>query len=606
MQYRPDIQALRGLAVTLVVAFHLEWFVLPAGFLGVDIFFVISGYLMAGLYDPSDVKGFFIRRAKRLLPAYFAAVIATGLVGIFVVTPNSYGQLAPQLGFASLFASNYGFWLDDSYFAKLSFRPLLHLWSLGVEIQFYLLLPVLVYLFKRIRFGFWLILLVSIGLCFFMVLKSPKTAFLWLPFRMWEFLFGYACYAWHLQLTQKHTNLSILGVLGLFGLCGLAAFPVNGIQPSILWGHPGIAALATVILTSVYLVVGLPNWLTESRPLLALQKLGDYSYSIYLVHFPIITFLLYEPSSNLSPQTASVSLWVTTFGLIVLFSLMSFRWVEKLPSWLSLKTCVLGAWVATASLLVTGSWAQQLWIPSKQLPLFQARLDADVFRCGRLWRARHPFEASCLLTPAETRTSSQVMLLGNSHADSIKHEFAKIAAREGFAVWFMADNTPMMDFGAVGIENVMREIERRHVSLVVMHYAPDALPFANLKEFAERARDKGVNVKWLAPIPVWQEHVPMMLWRYVNGRGELARQSTQDYLKANKNYIDQAKSLELPNFSIHEVHDLLCRPECELMDGDLRPYYRDSSHLSLAGSRVLVPAFEAILRNAANGTTVSH
>ena len=91
----------------------------------------------------------------------------------------------------------------------------------------------------------------------------------------------------------------------------------------------------------------------------------------------------------------------------------------------------------------------------KRQPLYQARLDADTFRCGRLWRATHLFDASCLLTPADAKATTQVLLLGNSHADSIKHEFAKVAARQGAAVWFMADNTPMMDYGAVGVDGVL-------------------------------------------------------------------------------------------------------------------------------------------------------
>jgi peptidoglycan/LPS O-acetylase OafA/YrhL len=595
MQYRPDIQALRGLAVSLVVAFHLEFFLLPAGFLGVDIFFAISGYLMASLFNPDDVKGFYTRRAKRLLPGYFATVVVTGLVGIFVVTPNSYGQLSPQLAFASLFASNYGFWLDDSYFAKLSFRPLLHLWSLGVEIQFYLILPVLVYLFKRVRFLFWLVLLGSLGLCFFMVLKSPKTAFLWLPFRVWEFLFGYACFTWHQQLESRCAQYSKLGVLSLVGLCGLAALPIDGIQPSVLWGHPGVAALSAVVLTSVFLVVGLPQPVSDSWPFRVMRKLGDYSYSVYLVHFPLITFLLYEPGSNLSPQTASASLWASTFGLMVVLSIVWFRWVEKLPSWLTLKSSVLGAWAAIAALLVAGSWGQQQWIAANQLPLYQARLDADVFRCGRLWRATHLFEASCLLTPADAQATTQVLLLGNSHADSLKQAFSQVAARKGYAVWFMADNTPMMDYGAVDLEAVMREIERRHVQEVVLHYAPGALPFANLNAFVQRTEEKDIRVKWLAPIPVWPEHVPMMLWRHLNGRGSLATQTTQDYLHANRAELEQVRTLQSPNFSMYEVHGLMCQPDCLLMDESSRPYYRDDAHLSLTGSRLLTPVFESML-----------
>ena len=236
---------------------------------------------------------------------------------MFVVTPNSYGQLSPQLVFASVF-SNIGFWFDDSYFEKLSFRPLLHLWSLGVEIQFYLVLPLLVMLFRRFKQSFWLVVVASLLLCFFMVLKSPKTAFLWLPFRAWEFLLGYACFAWHEKWQAKGLPWPSVGVFSLLGLVALACLPVNGVLPSVVYGHPGLASLAAVALTALWLVWGLPTHWLSTWPMVGLRKLGDYSYSIYLVHFPLITFLLYEPTANLTPSTAGWRLVLATLVAMVL------------------------------------------------------------------------------------------------------------------------------------------------------------------------------------------------------------------------------------------------------------------------------------------------
>ena len=141
----------------------------------------------------------------------------------------------------------------------------------------------------------------------------------------------------------------------------------------------------------------------------------------------------------------------------------------------------------------------------------------------------------------------------------------------------------------------MREIERRHVQEVVLHYAPGALPFANLKAFVQRTKEKDIRVKWLAPIPVWPEHVPMMLWRHLNGRSSLATQTTQDYLHTNRVELEQVRTLQSPYFSIYEVHGLMCHPDCLLMDESNRPYYRDDAHLSLTGSRLLTPVFESML-----------
>src|SRR6476619_3575583 len=114
IKYRKDVQILRGIAIVLVVLFHLDIAGFKSGFLGVDVFFVVSGYLMAMMYDPSRKADFFVKRAKRLLPAYFVVVIATLPAATFITTPNDYGQVSNQALFAAFFASNIGFWLDNS------------------------------------------------------------------------------------------------------------------------------------------------------------------------------------------------------------------------------------------------------------------------------------------------------------------------------------------------------------------------------------------------------------------------------------------------------------------------------------------------------------
>ena len=191
MEYRKDIQILRGISVLLVVLFHLEIGGFKSGFLGVDVFFVISGYLMAILYNPERKWEFFVKRARRLLPAYFAVIVLTLLACMLITTPNDYDSVIKQTLFATFFTSNIGYWTENSYFSKSAFNPLLHLWSLGVEIQFYLLLPFLYWLFSKIRGSYFIVLLGSLVACFYMTDVSPKTSFFMVPFRLWEFLLGY-------------------------------------------------------------------------------------------------------------------------------------------------------------------------------------------------------------------------------------------------------------------------------------------------------------------------------------------------------------------------------------------------------------------------------
>lgn len=143
MHYRPDIQILRGIAVVFVILFHLNVPLFSHGFLGVDLFFVISGFLMALLYERGQTFKFYQRRANRLLPAYFATTVATVAISAFITLPSEQIQVMEQGVFAAFFMSNIGFWAQNSYFSTSEFTPLLHLWSLGVEIQFYLIVPLL-------------------------------------------------------------------------------------------------------------------------------------------------------------------------------------------------------------------------------------------------------------------------------------------------------------------------------------------------------------------------------------------------------------------------------------------------------------------------------
>ncbi|MBL4891317.1 MAG: acyltransferase [Rhizobiaceae bacterium] len=127
MQFRQDIQILRGLAVFLVLLFHFGIKGFAGGFLGVDIFFVISGFLMASLYQKGKPLQFYQRRAQRLLPAYFATVLVTFIMASIITLPVDNNQVVEQVRFASIFTSNIGFWLQNSYFSQAELVPLLHL-----------------------------------------------------------------------------------------------------------------------------------------------------------------------------------------------------------------------------------------------------------------------------------------------------------------------------------------------------------------------------------------------------------------------------------------------------------------------------------------------
>lgn len=177
MEIRQDIQFLRGLAVLTVVLFHLEVPFFQNGFLGVDIFFVISGFLMAKLFDKGSTLDFYKRRLDRLYPAYALTLFVTLVAGSFIAIPVDFNQLFEQSISGLLFFSNIYYWSQNSYFDKAAFNPILNLWSLAIEVQFYIIVPLIYPILKRNKLMFILAFGVSLAACVAVQAISPKTAF---------------------------------------------------------------------------------------------------------------------------------------------------------------------------------------------------------------------------------------------------------------------------------------------------------------------------------------------------------------------------------------------------------------------------------------------
>lgn len=332
MKYRKDIQVLRGISVIMVVLFHLDLPVLKNGFLGVDIFFVISGFLMAALYK-RDVKfvDFVYKRARRLLPAYFVTILVTLIAAFFLTIPNEFKSVAEQSVYGTFLISNIGFWQGNSYFLKSAFQPLLHLWSLGLEVQFYLVAPFLFKFFDRKKVLYPICLVASMAACFCLVGVSPKTAFFLLPFRLWEFLLGYgiANYFTDRGVVKISRSLSWIGGTGLTTIFTIPFMRVDGTALNVVSGHPGIHALLTCLITSTILIFGIPKVLEKSFVGDFLELTGRYSYSVYLVHYPLIVLFLYKPFGGTNLKPDSLTQGCILLGLTLILSVLMYHLVEN-------------------------------------------------------------------------------------------------------------------------------------------------------------------------------------------------------------------------------------------------------------------------------------
>jgi peptidoglycan/LPS O-acetylase OafA/YrhL len=356
--WRPDIQILRGLAVSLVILEHAAAGLIPGGFLGVDIFFVISGFLMTKLILTDLDAGsfsfgaFYARRARRLLPAAYTTILVTLVAAPALIDPHELRDLAFQAVGAFTFTTNLVLWRQTDYFGSgAGLKPLLHLWSLSLEEQYFLLLPaLLVFTPGRLRIAAVAgAVAVSMVLCLWFIQRSPSAAFYFLPFRAWELGFGSLAAlsmraGWHLPLNRTLVTAAAAILLLVPCLAGQG-------------GHPGWPAFVVCTATVVILLTrGVPTY----RALASLGLVGDRSYSLYLVHWPVFAF-----ANNiwLTPLPSTVAALLLVICLVAAEA--QYRWVEIPFRRASVTRQMIAAFVAIplATLGITLAWVKPASAP---------------------------------------------------------------------------------------------------------------------------------------------------------------------------------------------------------------------------------------------------
>lgn len=325
---RSDIQALRGLAVLLVILQHAHAGLLPAGYLGVDIFFVVSGYLITGMLAREYAQGgirfgaFYLRRARRLLPAAYVCFVCTALLAWYLLDASEWHDFTRQLAGAVTFTGNLVLLGQTGYFAHAAeLKPLLHVWSLAVEEQYYLVLPALLAWLPRRAWGPMLValLLASLLICAWWEETRPDAAFYLLPARAWELAIGALAALWEPRRS----------IAGLARRLFPVALPALLLVPLVPLGLPRLAGVALVCAATVIVILRRHPMLDDRPVPNALGKVGDASYSLYLVHWPVFAFIynIYagDPSFG-SPSTAVLAAGVAV-SLLLGFAL--YRWVER-------------------------------------------------------------------------------------------------------------------------------------------------------------------------------------------------------------------------------------------------------------------------------------
>jgi peptidoglycan/LPS O-acetylase OafA/YrhL len=355
LKYRPDIDGLRAIAVLCVIAYHAFPGYLRGGFIGVDIFFVISGYLISAIIFENLDKGtfsfseFYARRIKRIFPALIFVLVACFTIGWFFLLADEYKQLGKHIAAGAGFISNIIFWKETGYFDNAAdTKPLLHLWSLGIEEQFYIVWPLLLWLAWRQKFNLLTITLIITIVSLLLNLKGIKhdtVATFYSPqTRFWELLSG-SILAWvTLYKNYKFTNVTIkidnflafvvykdkqgaggktlanfLSYVGLFMLL----YGFWRINKELRF--PGKWALVPVMGTLMLLIGGPKAWV--NRIILSNKVVvwfGLISFPLYLWHWPLLSFVRIVGSE---PPSANISIAVIL--LAILMAWLTYQFIEK-------------------------------------------------------------------------------------------------------------------------------------------------------------------------------------------------------------------------------------------------------------------------------------
>jgi len=335
---RRDIQGIRALAVLLVLAYHAEIPRFSGGYIGVDIFFVISGFLITNLLVREfDLNGkisltdFYARRVRRLLPASLVAVVSTLVMSRIWLEPLRLGDLTQDARAAALFITNLLFASRESDYLQSALppSPLQHYWSLGVEEQFYIFFPLIVMLLLKIqrnskmmlKIGLALITAISLVLCVALTSKMPSATFYLLPFRAWELGAGALLTLVYTQV--QRTNSVLRESLGWLAVISVL---VTGFLYDSRTLFPGYAAVLPVVATLMMIASDDNSRFGPSRvfEIRILQWVGSRSYSLYLWHWPILIVAKAANKTDLSAIQVALCL-VATF----IFAELSFQFVEQ-------------------------------------------------------------------------------------------------------------------------------------------------------------------------------------------------------------------------------------------------------------------------------------
>ncbi|MBY3193460.1 acyltransferase family protein [Rhizobium laguerreae] len=436
--YRPDVDGLRSVAVLSVVIFHAFPTVLPGGFIGVDIFFVISGFLISTILLEALNRGrfnlldFYGRRARRIFPALAIVLAATAAFGWFALLPEEYKELGKHIAGGAGFVSNLVLWQESGYFdSAAETKPLLHLWSLGIEEQFYIVWPAILWAAFRFRLPKLPIILLVAALSFIANMVSvhahPVATFYSPLTRIWELLIGAALAQVSIDGRGKHPSFfgaaaNRMSASNLTGIAGAALIGVALARLSPSSAFPGWRALFPSVGTALLILSAAGNWvnwkLLSNRPMV---WVGRISFPLYLWHWPLLAFARIiegdTPSLEIRLSAILVAFPLATATYLLIETNIRHKWKSRAVTMtLTYIVCIVG--MAGYSIhLYNGA-------PMREGVALEAKIHEQLegttwkYTSNDICKAKYPTNFRYFCT--QTREGSPTLiLLGDSYANAL-------------------------------------------------------------------------------------------------------------------------------------------------------------------------------------------
>lgn len=603
LNYRPDIDGLRAIAVTSVVIYHSFPRYFPGGFAGVDVFFVISGFLISTIIlkqiqsKTFSIVDFYQRRALRIFPSLITVLVSTAAIGWFSLKANEFAQLGKHIAGGAGFVSNLLLWTELGYFdAAAETKPLLHLWSLGIEEQFYFIFPLLLLISYKIRHRILgtIVFVASLSfVCNIYYLNTESNAIFYSPIsRFWEMMIG-STLAY--LLLKQSSNLKMIGldpktrsVLGIILLVGG------------FWGaseasaYPGWWALLPTFAAALLISSG-PNTFINRQVLShkILVKLGLLSYPLYLWHWPLLA--LARVHYGQTPSSLVRALCVVSS---VLLAWLTYRLVERpLRFNKHKKATAIGL---TTALAVTGVFGVSIFLADgiktrsiNNVPVaykgdinhidFHSYVNKNFFPCGpeNIFEVAEKWEAEVRCSQSKQGGARQVALVGDSHSEHLFIGLSE-ALRDKNVVFYIKNDQ-------IGINNpVYRDIldevmTNKSITTVVVssYWLQRGIQIEELRMTLQELAGNDRKVFITDDVPNFSFDPALCKFQ-----GNCTEVGFKDRYAS---YINTLKSvvLEVPSVTLIESASYLCDKEVCFMGRDGVLYYRDNNHLNINGSKLI-------------------